>query len=143
MGFWGLNSWFVHVRKALYQLTRLHFQPTLYELEVAGNLLCCMGGMEAGHGGVEEVWEKGRVLFPTSGCLSGKKTMAFFRKGWWLNRNEAIENLDPTVPPVTCTATTPPVPSCTRGGCHHHLVNSKHEFAVALRGCPVMAAHLC
>lgn len=86
--------------------------------------------------------KRGGFYFPLP-VVFVEKNNGVLRKGWWLNRNEAIENLDPTVPPVTCTATTPPVPSCTRGGCHHHLVNSKHEFAVALRGCPVMAAHLC
>lgn len=113
MGYWGLNSWFVHVRKALYQLTRLHFQPTPHKLEVAGSLPCCMGGMEVGRGSGGSLG-KGEGFISYFRLSFWKKNNGVFRKGRWLNRNEAIKDLDPIVPPVTCMATMPPVPSCTR-----------------------------
>lgn len=89
MGYWGLNSWFVHARKAFYQLTRLHFQPTLHRLDVAGSILCCMGGREVGHGEWRRSGKRGGFYFLLPVVFLEKNNN--FRKGWWHNRNVALK----------------------------------------------------
>lgn len=72
-----------------------------------------MGGMEVGRGDWRKSGKRGGFYFLLPVVLL-EKNNGVFRKGWWLNRNEAIKDLDPIVPPVTCMAAMPPVPSCTR-----------------------------